>query len=186
MEIEKSKKGIQYVSKIIFIIAFVLVFRTFIFGTIGVKGSSMEPTLYHGDVVAINKLGYLVDAPEFGDIVICNIDSGNGQERIIKRVIGLPGDEVELREIKEQYELEYELYINGEKIEEPYLKEIMQQPGDQSYPLVVPEGAYFVMGDNRNASTDSRTKAVGVIPKKDVEGKAFLRIYPLNSFGKLN
>ncbi len=186
MQKENSGKGLKWVLELIFIIILTLAFRTFIFGTTGVKGSSMEPTLYHGDLVAVNKFIYLFDTPKYGDIVICHIDSGNSQENIIKRVIGLPGDKIELREIKEQYELEYELFVNEKKLEEPYLNVIIQQPGDQEYPFVVPEGEYFVMGDNRNASTDSRTKEIGTIPKKDVEGKAFLRIYPFGSFGKMN
>lgn len=184
MERQKKKIDLRFLGQLLFIVVLVIILRTFVFGTIAVKGSSMEPTFHHGDIVAMNKLAYRLGAPEKGDIVICWVDSGNTQENIIKRVIGLPGDELELREVENQSTLEYDLYINGEKQEEPYLEEIIQQPGDQEYPYTVPEGSYFVMGDNRNVSTDSRTQSIGAIEKKNVLGKVVGKIYPFSFFGK--
>lgn len=177
----KASFNMNFFLKIIFTILIVIGIRTFILGTVGVKGSSMEPNFYHGDFVVVNKLAYYVGHPKKNDIAICRVDSGSSQENLIKRVIGLPGDKIELVENKDNYDLEYFLYINGELQEEPYIKEMMQQPGDIEYPYVVPENCYFVMGDNRNASTDSRAKSIGAIENKNMIGKVAMKIYP---FGK--
>lgn len=105
----------------------------------------------------INKLETRVASPQVNDIVICKLDNVEYQENIIKRVIGLPGDEIDLRNNGSGI---YHLYINGTLVEEPYIAEPMQDKGDITYPFVVPEDCYFVMGDNRNASTDSRRQSM--------------------------
>ena len=102
------------------------------------------------------------------------------QENIIKRVIGLPGDEIDLRDNGSGI---YHLYINGVLVEEPYIAEPMQDKGDITYPFIVPKGCYFVMGDNRNASTDSRRQSIGAIEKEDIMGRVVLRLYPFSDIG---
>lgn len=177
----KRQFHMKFFLKAILIILVVIVVRTYIFGTVGVKGSSMEPTFYHGDFVLVNKLSYLLGNPKKNDIAICRVDSGSSKENLIKRVIGLPGDEIAFVLNEDNYDLEYFLYINGTLQKETYLKEVMQQPGDINYPYIVPENSYFVMGDNRNVSTDSRAKSIGAIEKKQMIGKVAMKIYP---FGK--
>ena len=180
----KVKKNIPFLKQVLVILLVVVGVRAFVLGTIVVKGSSMEPAFLHGDVVLVNKLAYRFSNPDKGDIVICHLESGKGEESIIKRVIGLPGDEIELK-MKGGRDLAYDLYVNGETTEEMYLKEPMEQPGDLEYPYIVPEGSYFVMGDNRNVSTDSRSGSIGAIEKKQMVGKAVFRLLPMSRGGFL-
>ncbi len=179
---EKEKKEKKRGSSIIQLLAVLLIIvllRFFVVGTIYVKGSSMEPNFHHGDFLLMNKLDVSLSTPSYGDIVICQLHEDGYDENIIKRVIGVPGDEVNL--VLEGNA--YALYLNGEKIEEPYIAEPMYSAGTMEYPYTVPEDSFFVMGDNRNASTDSRKDTVGAIEKKDIKGKIVMRLYPFRSFG---
>ena len=178
---EKDKKvWISTLIQMVAIVVIVLLLRTFVIGTIYVKGSSMVPNFHHGDFLVINKLETRVASPQVDDIVICKLDNVEYQENIIKRVIGLPGDEIDLRNNGSGI---YHLYINGTLVEEPYIAEPMQDKGDITYPFVVPEDCYFVMGDNRNASTDSRRQSIGAIEKEDIMGRVVLRLYPFSDIG---
>ena len=157
-----------------------------VMGTVLVKGSSMEPNFYHGDLVFINKLSTSIGSPERGDIIICRLNDDGVEENIIKRVIGLPGDEIDIQWNGDSEDVEYSLYLNGELVEEDYIKEPMENKGSIDYPFEVPEDSYFVMGDNRNASSDSRRESVGAIPKEDMVGKVVLRLYPFSAFGLID
>ncbi|KXL52639.1 signal peptidase I T [Anaerotignum neopropionicum] len=185
---EKSVKKKEVFSwlQLIIMLAFVLVLRTFVFGTIYVKGSSMVPNFHHGDLVFINKLATSISAPKQGDIVICQLNADGQREKIIKRVVGLPGDEIDIVWNEDSENVEYSLYVNDELIEEPFLEEPMMTNGDMDYPFTVPEGSYFVMGDNRNASIDSRRTSIGAIKKKDLVGKVIFRLYPFDQFGSIS
>lgn len=174
-----------FLKELILIAVFVFIIRGFLFGTVEVKGSSMQPNFQHGDFLAVNKLYGRFLEPKKGDVIVCKSSTGNSNENLIKRVIGMPEDEIDIVLNEQSREVEYFVYINGEKIEEDYLLETMQQCGNIEYPFVVPKDSYFVMGDNRNASTDSRTKSVGAIEKKNVKGKVFFRIYPFSDFGSI-
>lgn len=139
-----------------------------------VKESSMEPTLYANNYLFLSKQAYtLFSEPKRGDIVVFHTDltTADGKEKLlIKRVIGLPGDEVAISE--------GQVYINGEAIEEPYLKDGFT-PGYVE-PVVVPEDSLFVMGDNRVVSIDSRSETVGCVKISEIVGKAVLRLYPFD------
>lgn len=178
---KKEKKGMPFLLQLVLLVVMVVILRN-VMGTVLVKGSSMEPNFNHGDLVFINKLSTSIGSPEYGDIVICEMKDDFAYENIIKRIIGLPGDEIEIVENEENEEI-YDLYVNGELVEEPFLGEPMMSNGDIEYPFEVPENCYFVMGDNRNASTDSRRESVGAIPKEDLMGKVVLRLYPFSEFG---
>ncbi|SYZ78409.1 signal peptidase I [Trichococcus shcherbakoviae] len=162
------------------VIAFVLfiVIRTYLFYPFQVVGDSMVPTLETGDRLILNKLA---DIDRF-DIVVFPAPDGTDEE-YVKRIIGLPGDEITY--------FQDELYINGEKIEEHYL-EPLRETSDQALTgdftlfsltgeATVPEDMYFVLGDNRNVSKDSRV--FGFIPAAQIEGTADLRLWPLNKIG---
>ncbi len=174
-----QKRKFQGLLELLLLVALVFVMRSFVFGTVTVKGSSMEPNFHHGDFVIVNKLAYVIGSPKRGDIAICWVDSGSKEEYIIKRVIGVPGDEIDFK-ISENGR-EYGLYINGQKQEEGYIKEANYQVGTVKYPFVVPKNCYFVMGDNRNASTDSREASIGAIEESNMEGKVFFRLYPFDA-----
>ncbi|QIN81285.1 signal peptidase I [Rubrobacter tropicus] len=161
------------------LISFALVFgfvRPVVAAPFYVGSASMEPTL-HGckgcanDRLLINKLAYDVRAPKRGDIALFE-DQQGGEDPLIKRVVGLPGDRLRLRE--------GELYINGDPLEEPYVKNDPCKPGYPKTcsfgPVTVPENHYFMMGDNRTNSIDSRF--FGPVPEEDVIGEALVRFWP--------
>lgn len=181
---KKEKKSMPIALQLVLLVVMVVVLRN-VMGTVLVKGSSMEPNFNHGDLVFINKLSTSVGSPDYGDVVICKLDEGSGYENIIKRVIGLPGDEIDIVENEDDEEV-YDLYVNGEYIEEDFLGEPMMTDGNIEYPFEVPENSYFVMGDNRNESLDSRRESVGAIHKDDLMGKVVLRLYPFSDFGLID
>lgn len=178
---KKTKKGMSVLMQLVLLVVLVIVLRN-VMGTVLVKGSSMEPNFNHGDLVFINKLSPSVASLDYGDVVICEMEDDFAYENIIKRIVGLPGDEIEIVENEDDEEI-YDLYVNGELVEEPFLGEPMMTAGNIEYPYEVPEDSYFVMGDNRNASTDSRKKSVGAIPKENLMGKVVFRLYPFHAFG---
>ena len=138
----------------------------------------MTDTLQPGDYLLMNKKIYRHNEAERGDIVVLhsNLTQENGREKLlIKRVIGLPGDTVFIKDNS--------VYINGELLEEDYIREPGVVPGDVD--ITVPEGEYFVMGDNRGNSIDSRSEEVGCVKHKDLVGKAFFRLYPFKNIGKI-
>ena len=154
---------------VILLIAFALVFgfiRPFIVEAFWIPSQSMVPTLQVGDRVFVNKFIYRFDEPQRGDIIVFKSVEGStegGQEDLIKRVVGLPGDEISVQDGV--------LFANGEPQEEPYVN---RQSADSSSfgPAVVPKGEVFVMGDNRAGSLDSRY--FGPVPLENIEGEAFL------------
>ncbi len=159
------------------ILAFVI--HTFLFALVIVDGSSMEPTLYNSERLILNKISYNFNEPQRGDIIVFH---ANKSDDYIKRVIGLPGETVEVKDD--------ELYINGELIPEPYLnseKERFHSIGSvltkDFGPIKVQEGHLFVMGDNRNNSTDSRM--IGTISIDEAIGRTNIIIWPLNKIGKV-
>ena len=145
---------------------------TFVGQRTEVEGASMENTLHNGDNLIVDKLSYRFHDPERFQY--------QANTYYIKRIIGLPGETVQIME-------DGSIYINGEKLEESYGREVIQPEtiGRAAEPIVLGEDEYFVMGDNRNNSSDSRTDIVGNIKREDIIGKAWLRIWPLSDFGVL-
>ena len=139
----------------------------------------MENTLHNGDNLIVDKLSYRFRDPERFDIIVFPFQY-QANTYYIKRIIGLPGETVQIME-------DGSIYINGEKMEESYGREVIQPEtiGRAAEPIVLGEDEYFVMGDNRNNSSDSRTDIVGNIKREDIIGKAWLRIWPLSDFGGL-
>lgn len=158
------------------------VFTNYVAFQSSVEGVSMEPTLENGDSVIIDKFSYIVGSPKRYDIVVFPVDkdTDNGEKNyFIKRIIGLPGETVYIDDGR--------VYINGSVLSsEKYGKELMSDAGLASEPLTLGSDEYFVLGDNRNMSTDSRSDIVGTIKKKDIIGKAVFRIWPFEEFGGLN
>lgn len=139
-----------------------------------VVGSSMESTLQDGDNLLVDKISYRFSDPERFDIIVFPYQYEKNTY-YIKRIIGMPGEKVRIDE-------EGKIWINGVLLEETYGREIIQDPGIAYSEILLEEDEYFVMGDNRNNSTDSRSSNVGNIHRKDILGKAFIRIWPLNNF----
>ena len=140
-----------------------------------VIGNSMVPTLQDGDQLITDKITYRFREPERFDIIVFPHEPVN--EFYIKRIIGMPGETVEISE-------DGGIYINGELLEEEYGYGITQ-PQKMAEPVVLGENEYFVLGDNREVSLDSRYKEVGNIPRSIIIGRAWLRLYPFSGFGLL-
>lgn len=142
-----------------------------------VSGSSMESTLSDSDHLIVDKISYRFSDPERFDIIVFPFQYDK-ETYYIKRIIGMPGETV-------QIDIDGKIYIDGELLEENYGREVIQNPGRASEPIQLGSDEYFVMGDNRNNSSDSRDQSVGNIHKKDIIGRAFIRIWPLSKFGIL-
>jgi signal peptidase I len=148
----------------------------FFFRAALVRGSSMEPTLRDGDCIFVQTAGY--HQPQQGDIVAIRAKDRQGKH-LIKRIIAREGDTVQI-----DFEAGM-VFVNGQLLEEPYINEATTLSGDIPFPVTVPPGCFFVLGDNRNHSQDSRSSALGFVPLDDIEGRAVFRFAPLSRFGPI-
>lgn len=141
-----------------------------------VSGSSMENTLHHGDNLIVDKITYRFKDPSRYDIIVFPF---RYEENVyyIKRIIGLPGETIRIEDGT--------IYVDGEVLYESYGREVMKSAGLAADPVVLGEDEYFVLGDNRNDSTDSRDPNVGVIHRDEIIGRAWMRIWPLDGIGVL-
>ena len=160
---------------LVFGITFLII--TFVGQRTKVSGNSMYDTLENGDNLILEKLSYRFHEPKRFDIVVFRY-THKKNTFYIKRVIGLPGETVQIVDSK--------IYINGEILEENYGYEPIQDAKRASQPITLGEDEYFVLGDNRNDSSDSRDPAVGTVTRSQIIGKAWLRIWPLNKIGLIN
>ena len=152
-------------------------FITFVGQRTEVQGSSMEATLSNGDQLVVDKISYRFRDPKRYDIIVFPFRYEDNTF-YIKRIIGLPGETI-------QIDGEGNIWVNGEILEESYGREIIRDPGLAAEPITLGEDEYFVMGDNRNNSSDSRVEAVENIHRNEIIGRAFIRIWPLSKFGIL-
>jgi len=149
--------------------------RTFLLAHFVVEGSSMYSTLESGDRVFVNKVSYRLHDPNRGDVVVLHEIRGTAERDLIKRVIAVGGEEVEIRSC--------EVRIGGQLLVEPYLDPTVVTPGNcggDFGPILVPEGTVFVMGDNRAGSQDSRT--LGPVLLDDIVGRAFVVFWPRSNW----
>jgi signal peptidase I len=161
----------EIVETILFTLLIYVLVRTFLFENYRVVGRSMEPTLENDQFLVVSKLDYRLHSPQRGDIIVFR-DPRAEDRKLIKRIIGLPGDAVEITNGA--------VSINGELLDEPYI----ESPGRYTEaPLTVPEGQYFVLGDNRNNSSDSH--AWGTLAKDLIVGKAWLSYWPPSMWGRI-
>ncbi|MGE8000012.1 signal peptidase I [Lysinibacillus sp. NPDC093190] len=181
---KQTNEFIEWVKAIAFALLVAFLIKQFLFTPVLVKGASMEPTLVESDRVIVNKIGpKFKSIDRFDIVVINNVMIDNEEKNIIKRIVGLPGDKIEYKDDQ--------LYINGEKYSEPYLdqyKKDLKDPGSLTYDFTleqdlgettVPEGHYFVLGDNRRVSNDSRNPELGFIPKEKIMGTTSIICWPI-------
>lgn len=154
----------------------VLIITYLIVKFVGVRteviGPSMQPTLYNGDNLIVEKVSYYFHEPERFDVIVFPFKYAE-KTHYIKRIIGLPGERVTIDE-------DGNIYINGEILEESYGKEVIKNPGIASENIYLSDDEYFVLGDNRNDSSDSRDPSVGNIRRRDIIGRAWVRIWPFS------
>lgn len=140
-----------------------------------VDGSSMANTLHDGEQLYVEKISYHFNSLNRFDIVVFYPYGRENKDYYVKRIIGLPGETVQI--------IGSDIYINGEKLDEHYGKNPIEDPGRAAQPIALGDDEYFVMGDNRNISVDSRDEAVGNVKKSNIGGRVILRISPLSKFG---
>ena len=162
------KEFASWVIYILFIIAVTYFIITFVGQRTKVDGSSMETTLSDGDNLIVDKISYRLRDPQRYDIIVFPYRYAENTY-YIKRIIGMPGETIQI--------IEGEVYINGELLGEHYGAEVMVNPGIAAEPIILGEDEYFVLGDNRNHSSDSRDSSVGVLKREDLIGRAWVRIY---------
>ena len=164
-----------YILYILVIIGLTWMIVTFVGQRTRVSRQSMETTLQDRDNLIVDKISYRFHDPSRYDIIVFPYKYEENTF-YIKRIIGLPGETVQ---VKDGY-----TYINGKKLtSDIYGREVMDEPGIAEEPIKLGSDEYFVLGDNRNHSQDSRDPYVGVLKRSDLMGRAFVRIYPLNKFG---
>lgn len=172
------------VHDLVYILAAITLLFTFLVRLVGVSGSSMYPTLVGQEQGAGNRGDYLalmsnviVHTYEKGDVVVACVPTFDDGKPIVKRVVATEGQTVDLREEENG---EWKVYVDGVALDEPYIREPMGQTYYPTidFPAVVPEGSYFCMGDNRNNSSDSRYRDIGMIDGRYIVGKALLIVLP--------
>lgn len=174
MQMHKStKKLLSYILILFFLSSMAAIYAVQI---TGVTGSSMEPELADGQSVIVNKICYGKDKPERFDVVVFRYLYKDG-EYYIKRVIGLPGETVQIKG--------GELYVDGLKLSDPFSEEPIADAGRASEPVTLGEDEYFVMGDNRNYSSDSREADVGNVKQVQILGKAVMKLWPFEKIRQI-
>ncbi len=156
----------------------VVLVNLFLFNLSKVEGHSMEPTLVPHEWLFINKIGYRLGDPQRGDVVIVNdpsTDGANSGKYLVKRIIGIPGDTIEIRG--------GQLYVNGTLQVEAYTDAAIE---DEDYgPAVVEKDRYFIMGDNRHAGASKDSRMFGTVPSKLIKGEAEFVLWPITKWNKL-
>lgn len=176
-----EKKGSFFKELIVYaliVILCVTIVPRYVLQRTEVDGDSMETTLQNEDNLLVEKVCYMFKDPERFDIVTLYPRGRDHTEYYIKRIIGLPGETLQI--------IGDTIYINGEPLKEDFGREPIEDPGMAAEPVMLGEDEFFVLGDNRNASTDSRSEQeVGIVKKENIDGHAILRIYPFKHFGTL-
>lgn len=168
-----SSSLFDWSESIMFSLILVVVVFTFLFRMIAVDGHSMEPTLVDHDMMIVSNLAY---APSRGDVVVVNKESSK-YGPLVKRIIAVGGDTVDINFATG------DVMVNGEVLDEPYINEPTYTAEGTAFPLTVPEGQLFLMGDNRNRSSDSRDPQIGLVDEQYVIGHVLGVVFPFSSFG---
>ena len=168
---------IVWIGEILLTIALAILFVLSVGFRVSVVGPSMSPTLESGEKILVNRIGCKLFGPGRNDLIVFLPNGNEKSHYYIKRVIGLPGDRVQIKDGI--------IYINGEPFEEKIEVSAIENPLLAEEEIVVEEDEYFVLGDNRNNSEDSRYASIGNVKKEHIVGRAWLIVYPWNKFGLL-
>ncbi|HBA96812.1 MAG TPA: signal peptidase I [Lachnospiraceae bacterium] len=161
-----------YIAVIVICVAFV---PRYVLQRTIVDGKSMMNTLKNGENLLVEKVSYHFTDPDRFDVIVFYPHGRDSSDYYIKRVIGLPGETIQI--------IDEDIYIDGEKLEENFGKDPIIDPGMAEEPIKLGDDEFFVLGDNRTVSEDSRYEEVGPVKRVNIEGRAVLRIYPLSEFG---
>lgn len=167
----------DWIQSLISALIFCVILFVFFIRLIYVNGNSMNPTLYDGNLMFVSNFLY---TPKNGDIVVFKKDDYNPNKALVKRVIATEGQEVNI-----DFNTGL-LYVDGEVVEEEYISELTYNKLDFIGPQTVPEGCVFLLGDNRNQSTDSRNALIGMVDTRLIIGKAHFVLYPLDQIRKVD
>jgi len=173
-EVRARKEVYDWIQSLMIALIVCVILFVFFIRIIDVSGTSMNPTLLNGDKMLVSDVFF---KPEAGDVVVFKTDSYDPDRALVKRVIATEGQEINI---------DFEngiVYVDGTPIEEKYISELTHTKLDFIGPQTVPEGCVFVMGDNRNASTDSRKKEIGMVDERMILGKVHCVLYPLSELG---
>lgn len=174
----KKKSVLLEYAIYLFIIIFVLVLSPkYLMEKFLVDGTSMENSFHDGEQVLIEKVSRYFNGPDRFDVVVFTKNHGTYTKTYIKRVIGLPGETVQI--------VENRILINGTELEENFGKDPIESAGIASEPILLGAGEYFVLGDNRRVSVDSRDKMVSKVKLDELDGVVFLRVAPFSAFGRI-
>ena len=174
-QLRRNADILDWYDALVFALTLLVLLFAFCARIVMVSGHSMEATLQDGDRLLVQSVGNQL---ERGDPVVVDGYINYGKP-LVKRVIAKGGDVVDINTD------EGRVYVNGSPLEEPYTLESTLVAGDVKYPLTVPDGMLFLMGDNRQNSTDSRFSIIGCVDERDILGKVLLRIFPINKFGSV-
>ena len=170
-QMDWKKSVVLYLHDVIYLLTVILIVFLLIFRVIVVSGSSMRSTLVDGDYLLLFG-NLLYGDPEYGDIVVISKESFDGGKPLVKRVIAAQGQIVDI---------DFDsgiVFVDGKALDEPYINTPTNLPEGVSFPLLVEDNCYFVMGDNRNNSRDSRSPEIGQVDRREILGKAFFLMFP--------
>lgn len=175
-----NKKGIIFDLIFYAVLIFVCIYiiPNYVLQRTVVDGTSMESTLYNGDQLYVEKVSYHFDALKRFDIIVFYPYGKENDDYYVKRIIGLPGETVQI--------IGSDIYINGEILKEDYGKDPITEQGRAAELITLEDDEYFVLGDNRSVSKDSRSEEVGNVKRENVGGRVILRIKPLSKFGTVD
>ena len=177
INIPALQNAFLWIGEVVLAFAAACVLVYFFGATLSNVGQSMEPTIYSGDKVLVNKMIYRLKSPDYGDLIIFKPNGNPNAHYHIKRVAGLPGDTVTIQNGR--------IFIDGELLDEKVLLESMQDAGVADSEVKLGQDEYFVLGDNRNNSEDSRSANIGNVRREDILGKAWFLVTPGERFGRL-
>ena len=175
LEDKKVRGVLRLVFEIIVTLAFAALVGIAMFQSVTMQESSMEPTISVGDRYFMNRVIYRVSSPKRGDVIVFRTNASDDAALHIRRVVGLPGETVQI--------VDGQILINGETYKEGRDFPVISNPGMASSPVTLESGEYFVLGDNRNNSEDSRYGSIGKVNKKYITGKLWFKLFPVKSIG---
>ena len=176
-EISPLHSMVYWIADVAAVLVLAVFVVLFLCDRVTVTGQSMEPTLAASEVVLVNRVTYHFDDPERFDVIVFEKENNSAVKKYVKRVIGLPGETVQI--------IEEVVYIDGVPLEGEAGLEHVTLAGLASSPIVLGADEYFVLGDNRDSSEDSRFSNIGNVKRDEIQGRIWLRVAPFSKFGKV-